>query len=202
MLHAVLALSLATQLPIDSVGLERAADRILGHRPEGLAGAALVVVQGGRMLLLKGYGSAGNSGPVDPSMTLFRAASVGKLFVATAAMQLRESGKLDLDRNIAEYLPELERRGWPPVTMRQLLSHTAGVEDAGKTARLFGSALTAGMDKKRPAGMYVIPKDGDFHAIASNWRDLQRMIEVVEVIVLAVTDEAQEIRDDQLRSCP
>jgi len=46
------------------------------------------------------------------------------------------------------------------------ITTTAGMEDAGKTARLFGSALTAGIDKKRPAGMYVIPKDGDFHAIA------------------------------------
>ena len=46
------------------------------------------------------------------------------------------------------------------------LSSVSGMEDAGKTARLFGSALTSGMDKKRPAGMYVIPKDGDFHAVA------------------------------------
>jgi hypothetical protein len=46
------------------------------------------------------------------------------------------------------------------------ITATAGMEDTGKTARLFGSALTAGMDKKRPAGMYVVPKDGDFHAIA------------------------------------
>jgi len=46
------------------------------------------------------------------------------------------------------------------------ITATAGMEDAGKTARLFGSALTAGLDKKRPSGMYVLPKDGDFHAIA------------------------------------
>lgn len=46
------------------------------------------------------------------------------------------------------------------------ITATAGMEDAGKTARLFGSALTAGIDKKRPAGMYVLPREGDFHAIA------------------------------------
>jgi hypothetical protein len=46
------------------------------------------------------------------------------------------------------------------------LAGVSAMEDAGKTARLFGSALTSGMDKKRPAGMYVIPKDGDFHAVA------------------------------------
>jgi hypothetical protein len=59
------------------------------------------------------------------------------------------------------------------------ITTTAGVEDAGKTARLFGSALTAGMDKKRPAGMYVIPKDGDFHAIAFiPVSDLKQLLEI------------------------
>jgi hypothetical protein len=55
----------------------------------------------------------------------------------------------------------------------------AGMEDAGKTARLFGSALTAGMDKKRPAGLYVVPKDGDFHAIAFiPVNDLKQLLEI------------------------
>jgi hypothetical protein len=46
------------------------------------------------------------------------------------------------------------------------ITSIAGMEDAGRTARLFGSALTSGMDKKRPAGLYIVPKDGDFHGIA------------------------------------
>lgn len=59
------------------------------------------------------------------------------------------------------------------------LTTVAGMEDAGKTARLFGSALTAGMDKKRPAGLYVVPKDGDFHAIAFiPVSDLKQLLEL------------------------
>ncbi len=59
------------------------------------------------------------------------------------------------------------------------ITAAAGMEDAGKTARLFGSALTAGMDKKRPAGMYVIPTDGDFHAIAFiPVTDLKQLLEI------------------------
>jgi hypothetical protein len=46
------------------------------------------------------------------------------------------------------------------------LSTAAGMEDAGKMARALGGGLTMGIDKKRPMGMYVVPKDGDFHAIA------------------------------------
>ncbi|HEY7567482.1 MAG TPA: serine hydrolase domain-containing protein [Gemmatimonadaceae bacterium] len=132
MLVAFAALALAVQARGDSVDLARAADRVLGARIDGLIGAAVVVVRGDSIVLAKGYGSAGSSGPVDPDRTLFRAASVGKLFVATAAMQLVQAGKLDLDRDIADYLPELglKARGWPRVTMRQLLSHTAGIEDS------------------------------------------------------------------------
>lgn len=126
------AIALLAQTHGDSGDLARAADRVLGARTEGLIGAAVVVVRGDSIVLIRGYGSAGRSGSVDPNRTLFRAASVGKLFVATAAMQLAQAGKLDLDGDIADYLPELSlrARGWPRVTMRQLLSHSAGIEDS------------------------------------------------------------------------
>ena len=61
-----------------------------------------------------------------------RIASVSKLVVAIGAMRLVEQGKLDLDRDIADYL------GWPlrnpafpdrPITLRQLLSHTSSLRD-------------------------------------------------------------------------
>ncbi len=59
------------------------------------------------------------------------------------------------------------------------ITSIAGMEDAGKTARLFGSALTAGMDKKRPAGLYIVPKDGDFHGIAFvPVSDLKQLLEI------------------------
>ena len=147
MLAALLAtLVLVAQAGADSADIAHAADRILGVRRDGLAGAALVVVRGDRIVLAKGYGSAGRSGPVDPERTLFRAASVGKLFVATAAMKLAQSGRLDLDRDIASYVPELARRvrGWPGITMRQLLSHTAGIEDSFiGTIELVGPTATS-----------------------------------------------------------
>lgn len=46
------------------------------------------------------------------------------------------------------------------------ITRVAGMEDTGKTAMLFGNALTAGIDKTRPAGLYVVPAAGDFHAVA------------------------------------
>lgn len=46
------------------------------------------------------------------------------------------------------------------------LSRVAGMDDAGKSALFFASALTAGLDKERPIGMVIVPKGGDFHGIA------------------------------------
>ena len=71
--------------------------------------------------------------PVDPDRTLFRPGSVSKLVTWTAAMQLVEQGKLDLDKDINAYLdfkiPEYDGK---PITLRQLMTHTAGFEEAVK----------------------------------------------------------------------
>ncbi|HJU74810.1 MAG TPA: serine hydrolase domain-containing protein [Gemmatimonadaceae bacterium] len=129
MTSALLALALLQQ--VDSAAVAQIADRLLGPRA-GLAGAAIVVWQGDRELLLKAYGTDARGRPLDPDSTLFRTASVAKLFIATAAMQLHAARTVDLDRDIAGYIPDLAlpARGWPRVTLRQLLSHTAGVEDS------------------------------------------------------------------------
>lgn len=46
------------------------------------------------------------------------------------------------------------------------LSRIVGMEDTGKTAQLFGNALTAGMDKSRPSGLLIVPAGGNFQAVA------------------------------------
>ena len=71
-----------------------------------VAGAVVVVVKDGQVLLQKGYGYADVAAkkPVDPQRTLFRAGSVAKLVTDTAVMQQVELGKLDLDADINKYL--------------------------------------------------------------------------------------------------
>jgi hypothetical protein len=46
------------------------------------------------------------------------------------------------------------------------ITRTAGMPDYGDTAKFFAGALTAGIDKERPIGMYVVPQSGEFHGIA------------------------------------
>ena len=100
-----------------------------------IAGAVVSVVKDGQVLFQKGYGYADAEAkrPVLPDKTLFRPGSISKLFTATAVMQLVEQGKLDLDRDVNDYLDFAIPKTFPdPVTLRQLLTHTAGFEDTLK----------------------------------------------------------------------
>ena len=111
-----------------------------GYMPYALqradvAGAVVVVVKGGEVLLQKGYGYADQAEhrPVDAQNTLFRAGSISKLFTWTAVMQLVEQKRIDLDRDIAGYLdfniPSFHGQG---ITMRNLMTHSAGFQDSLK----------------------------------------------------------------------
>lgn len=99
-----------------------------------VAGAVVAVVGDGRTLLSKGYGFADLEAktPVEAQRTLFRVASLSKLFTWTAVMQLLEQDKLSLDVDVNEYLDfEIPSTFPEPITLRHLLSHTPGFEDKG-----------------------------------------------------------------------
>jgi CubicO group peptidase (beta-lactamase class C family) len=100
-----------------------------------VAGAVVVVVKGGDVLFQKGYGYADRADhrSVDPENTLFRAGSISKLFTWTAVMQLVEQKKIDLDGDIAGYLDfTIPSFHGQPITMRNLMTHTAGFQDSLK----------------------------------------------------------------------
>jgi CubicO group peptidase (beta-lactamase class C family) len=90
---------------------------------------AVAVVAGDSVLFLKGYGTEDGQRPVDPSSTVFNIASISKLVVATAAMQLVEQGAVSLDDDIEPRLGGVRLAGsGPKVTLRHLLTHTSGLE--------------------------------------------------------------------------
>ncbi|HEV7314606.1 serine hydrolase domain-containing protein [Sphingopyxis sp.] len=96
------------------------------------AGAVVVVVKDGAVVTQRGFGYADVAArrPVDPETTLFRQASVSKLITWTAVMQLVEQGKIDLDRDVNAYLDfRIAPFDGKPVTMRNLMTHTAGFEE-------------------------------------------------------------------------
>jgi len=105
---------------------------------ENIAGAVIAVVKDGKVLFSKGYGYADveKKVPVSPD-TLFRVASITKLFTWTAVMQLVEKGRLDLDRDVNDYLDfTVPHTFGKPVTLRDLMTHTPGFEDEAKDSEM------------------------------------------------------------------
>ncbi|HEX6386059.1 MAG TPA: serine hydrolase domain-containing protein [Anaerolineae bacterium] len=122
--------------PTDAREVQTFFDELLPRqlREHHMAGAAVAVVKDGRLLFAKGYGFSDleTRQPVIAERTLFRTDSTGKLFVWTAVMQLVEQGKLDLDADVNRYLDfEIPATFAQPITLRHLLSHSAGFEDQG-----------------------------------------------------------------------
>jgi CubicO group peptidase (beta-lactamase class C family) len=96
-----------------------------------IAGGVVTVVKDGQILLCKGFGYADfpRRQTVVPDRTLFRPGSITKLLTGIAVMQLVEAGKIDLDRDINDYLDfKIPGTFIQPITMRNLLTHTAGFD--------------------------------------------------------------------------
>jgi len=94
--------------------------------------AAISVVRDGKVLASKGYGMIDQTSkkPVDAGSSVFRIASVSKVFSAAAAIQLVEQGKISLQDNVEKYLDgyKLANPFGTPVTIEHLLTHTTGFE--------------------------------------------------------------------------
>lgn len=102
---------------------------------DDIAGAVVAVVRGGKVIFAEGYGYADlkDKKPVSAETTLFRCGSISKLFTWTAVMQLVEQGKINLDADVNQYLDfNIPARFGKPVTMRNLMTHTPGFEEAIK----------------------------------------------------------------------
>lgn len=116
-------------------------DGILPTALEGaeVPGAQVSVVANGRILTQRGFGYAdvARRVPMDPTRVAAPVNSVTKLFTGTAVMRLVEQGRLDLDQDVNRYLDYRLPAGDKPITMRNLITHTAGFADTlkGNTVR-------------------------------------------------------------------
>lgn len=100
------------------------------HSPSGV----VAVMQNDRIIFQKGYGyiDVEKRVPVEAETSMFRPGSISKLFTWVSVMQLAEQGKLDIDTDVNEYLPQFKVKDtFPgkPVTLRHILTHTPGFED-------------------------------------------------------------------------
>lgn len=95
-------------------------------------GVAIAVGRNGHIAYMKGYGYIDWNQPGSPAVdtnTLYDLASLTKVVATTTlAMILEEAGQLDINRTVASYLPEFNSPEKAQITVRQLLTHSGGLE--------------------------------------------------------------------------
>lgn len=118
-----------------------------------IPGGVISVVKDGKLFFAKGYGYANleKKIPVEADKTLFRVASLSKLFTATAAMQLYERGLLDINADVNKYLTDFQIKNpfSEPVTAARMMMHTDGT-----TKRRIGLAARTA-EEMEPLGDYL-----------------------------------------------
>jgi len=123
-----------TAHPLEKADLESFFDGLVPLQMErsDVAGATVLVMKDGKELLKKGYGYSDikKKTPVDPDTSMFRLASISKLFTWVCVMQLAEQGKLDIDADVNKYLDfQIAPAFNKPITLRNLMTHTGGFEE-------------------------------------------------------------------------
>ncbi|MDR3739199.1 MAG: serine hydrolase [Terracidiphilus sp.] len=112
--------------PVLKAKIDRIAAQVMELR--GVPSASLAVVQGGKLVYTQAYGRAHIAPDIAATPTMrYSIGSISKQFTAAAILLLQEQGKLSLDDTVGKYVPGLTRGD--EVTIRQVLSHTAGYQD-------------------------------------------------------------------------
>ena len=93
----------------------------------GTPSASIAIVRGGQIVFARAYGKQSETMPVPNDDAPYQIASNSKQFAAAAILLLQDEGKLSLDDKVSKYIPDIT--GADTITIRQLLSHTAGLQD-------------------------------------------------------------------------
>ncbi|MDB5687885.1 MAG: serine hydrolase, partial [Rhizorhabdus sp.] len=129
----VVAATLLFAAPVvaqDLTAAERAqVDKIVTSQlsATGTPSASIAVVRGGRIVFAHAYGKASETMPVASPTLPYQIASISKQFAGAAVLLLAEDGKLSLDDVVSKYIPGITEGDH--ITIRQLLSHTSGLQD-------------------------------------------------------------------------
>ena len=158
-------------------------------------GVSIAVVDGDRVVWAKGFGvkQFRGSGAVDTS-TLFLAGSISKPVFATGLLKLVEQGKLDLDKDVNGYLrswhlPESPFTRDQKVTLRRILSHSAGLTVWGFPGYAQGTAIptiSQVLNGEKPANTQAVRNDT---VPGARWRYSGGGITIAQLAATDVTGE-------------
>lgn len=159
----------------------------------GLPGVSIAIVHDQDVIYAKGFGHADveKKTPTTPG-TVYRIASISKLFTAVAILQLRDQGKLNLDDPVAKHLTWFKLKDAPadspPITIRHLLTHTAGLPRE--------SAFPYWTDFKFPSRAEMIkalPNQEPVYPPETKWKYSNLGLALAGEVVAAVSGEPFEV---------
>jgi len=96
----------------------------------GQPGISVAVVKDQEVVWSRGFGYADEEEGIEATPeSIYRIASISKLFTSTAIMQLRDQGKLSIHDKITDYLPwfKIDNQKGMPITIENLITHTSGL---------------------------------------------------------------------------
>lgn len=123
---------------LSSAALQGLADSIACRVAAGdLVGAEILIIKNGKAILHEalGWSDREREIPLEKN-SIYRIRSMTKPFIGTAVLMLYEEGRLQLDDDVAEYLPSFDNDRSRAITIRQLLTHTSGLADLSRSAGL------------------------------------------------------------------
>jgi CubicO group peptidase (beta-lactamase class C family) len=158
-------------------------------------GVSIAVIHDGKIEWTRGYGLVSVGGPPVTPETLFQAASISKPVTAMAVMHLVQTGKLNLDTDVNQYLKswKVPANGFTEktkITLRELLSHTAGMTVHGFPGYASDAplpTLVQVLNGAKPANSPAIYVD---IAPDSEWRYSGGGFVVTQQLLLDVTGKA------------
>lgn len=161
----------------------------------GVPGVSVAVIDGGRIAWARAWGEVeAGSGMLVDTATLFQAASISKPVAAAGVLRLVEDGVLELDEDVNRWLaswkvPENEHTGSEKVTLRRLLSHSAGTTVHGFPGYSAGASvptLVQLLDGAPPANTAAVRVD---RVPGSLWRYSGGGTSIAQLVVMEVTGQ-------------
>ncbi len=118
------------------------------------AGLSIAVVRGSDTLVIRGYGSADlELDAATPESAIYEIGSVTKQFTAAAVLLLQEDGKLSLDDELSEWLPDYPGEG-RSITIRRLLDHTSGIKGYTEIPQFWGRLSSRALPRDSLVAMF------------------------------------------------
>lgn len=124
-----------------------------------IPGAALAIVEGDKIVYMRGYGRARPGGEAPAPQTPFCIGSLSKSFTALAVMQLVEAGKVELDAPVQRYLPWFrvaDPQASAQITVRHLLNQTSGMSALAGTVALADADVSSEALERQARGLSTL----------------------------------------------